>query len=68
MPETPRLLSSAEACKRINIDRSTLSRWIKFGEAVPAMQLPTDKGAYLFTVEEVERLAAKREQDKAKAS
>lgn len=58
MAQTPRLLSTVEACERIGIDRSTLSRWIKFGEAEPAMRLPGKTGAYLFTVAEVDRLAA----------
>lgn len=59
-PSTPTYLTTVEACERIGIDRSTLSRWIKFGTATPAMQLPTKKGkvgAYLFTPKEVERLA-----------
>lgn len=57
MPTAPQYLSSLEACERIGVDRSTLSRWIKFGTAQPAMQLPGKNGAYLFTPEEVERLA-----------
>lgn len=57
MPETsPPFLSTVEACERIRIDRSTLSRWIKDGTAKPAMRLPGKTGAYLFTPEEVERL------------
>lgn len=48
-------------CERLGgIDRSTLSRWIKDGTAVPAMRLPGKTGAYLFTLDEVERLAAER--------
>lgn len=58
MPQTPDLRSSGEACEVIGIDRSTLSRWIKDGTARPAMQLPGKTGAYLFTPEEIERLAA----------
>ena len=58
----PEFLSSAQACDRIGIDRSTLSRWIKLGEATPAMRLPGKTGAYLFTAVEVERLAAAYEQ------
>lgn len=57
MPESsPRFLSTVEACERIRIDRSTLSRWIKDGTAQPAMRLPGKTGAYLFAPEEVERL------------
>jgi excisionase family DNA binding protein len=58
MAETPpTLLSTVQACERIRIDRSTLSRWIKDGTAQPAMRLPGKTGAYLFTEAEVERLA-----------
>jgi predicted site-specific integrase-resolvase len=58
MAQISDLRGSKEACERIGIDRSTLSRWIKDGTAKPAMQLPISNGAYLFTNAEVERLAA----------
>lgn len=58
MPTTPDYLSSGEVCEIVGFHRSTLSRWIKDGTAVPAMRLPGDTGAYLFTPEEAERLAA----------
>lgn len=51
------LLSTLQACERIGFDRSTLSRWIKDGTAQPAMRLPGKTGAYLFTPDEVTRLA-----------
>ncbi len=54
--QTPDLIATVEACARIGIDRSTLSRWIKDGSAVPAMRLPGKTGAYLFAPAEVERL------------
>lgn len=53
----PELLASVEVCARVGIDRSTLTRWVQLGRATPAMRLPGDKGAMLFTPEEVERLA-----------
>jgi predicted site-specific integrase-resolvase len=56
-PGVAPLLGSADVCKALGIDRSTLSRWIKDGTAVPSMRLPGKTGAYLFTVEELERLA-----------
>lgn len=58
MAQAPDLRSSSEACEAIGIDRSTLSRWIKDCTAVPAMRLPGATGAYLFTPDEVDRLAA----------
>ena len=60
MPNPPNLIGTLETCRRIGIDRSTLSRWIKDGTARPAMQLPGKTGAYLFTVEEADRLAEMR--------
>lgn len=54
----PNLRGSGEACERIGIDRSTLSRWVKDGTASPAMRLPGKTGAYLFTDAEIERLVA----------
>jgi len=58
MPQTTDLRASVEACERIGIDRSTLSRWVKDGTAVPAMRLPGKTGAFLFTDDEIDRLAA----------
>lgn len=57
MTQAPNLLSSAEVCAEVGIDRSTLSRWIKDGTAKPVMQLPGKTGAYLFEPAEVARLA-----------
>lgn len=60
MPQTspsPDLVASVDACTSIGIDRSTLSRWVKDGTAVPAMRLPGKRGAFLFTPAEVTRLA-----------
>lgn len=57
MTNPPDLLSTVEVCEIVGFDRSTLSRWIKDGTAVPAMRLPGKTGAYLFTRAETERLA-----------
>lgn len=53
----PDLLSTTQVCEVVGFDRSTLSRWIKDGTAVPALRLPGKTGAYLFTRAETERLA-----------
>jgi excisionase family DNA binding protein len=50
------LLSTAEAVERLNIDRSTLTRWVAGGRIEPAMKLPGLRGAYLFDPAEVERV------------
>ena len=62
MPKTPtpNLIGSAEACERLGIDRSTLSRWVAFGRLPLAMRLPGPTGALLFHPSDVERLAAER--------
>lgn len=56
MPQTPELLRSAEVCKRLNIDRSTLSRWVASGRIATAMKLTGIRGAFLFDAAEVERV------------
>jgi excisionase family DNA binding protein len=52
------LLSTAEAVERLNIDRSTLTRWVSSGRIEPAHKSPGLRGAYVFTAEEVERVRA----------
>lgn len=53
---SPTLLHSAEVCERLNIDRSTLSRWVAAGRIVPATKLPGLRGPFLFDPAEVERV------------
>lgn len=57
MPKTTQqpLLSSVEVCERLNIDRSTLSRWVAAGRIHVAHRLPGRTGAFLFDASEVER-------------
>lgn len=55
-PPSPELIASIDVCKRLGIDRSTLSRWVQTGRAVPAMRLGAGRGAFLFTPAEVDRL------------
>ena len=50
------LLESAETCELLNIDRSTLTRWVASGRIKPAMKLSGKTGAYLFDPSEVERV------------
>lgn len=57
MDQPPRLLAGSQVCDRLGIDRSTLSRWVKDGTATAAMRLPGKNGAFLFTPDEVDRLA-----------
>lgn len=55
MTQAPSLLRSSEVCKRLNIDRSTLSRWVASGRIKPAMKLDGIRGAFLFAASEVDR-------------
>lgn len=50
------LLSSAQVCETLTIDRSTLTRWVAAERIVPAHKLPGVTGAYLFDPDEVDRL------------
>ena len=41
-------IGSREACDRLGIDRSTLSRWVAAQKITPALKLPGERGAFLF--------------------
>lgn len=56
MPDRDDLLTTAQVMFALNVDRSTLIRWVHSGRIVPAMKLRGLRGAYLFTVEEAERV------------
>ena len=59
-PTPAPLLSSAEACARIGIGRSTLTYWLLTKRITPAQALTTAGGRttqYLFDPAEVERAA-----------
>jgi excisionase family DNA binding protein len=58
MPTTDDLLTSAEVCERLNIDRSTLSRWVAAGRIAPALKMPGLRGPFLFDPAEVDRVKA----------
>lgn len=50
------LIGSREVCDQLGIDRSTLSRWVAAQKITPAMQLPGQRGAFLFWPADVARL------------
>lgn len=60
MNPTDSLMTSAEVCDRLNIDRSTLSRWVAAEKIAPAIKMPGVRGPFLFDPAEVERLKAER--------
>ncbi|PZQ53185.1 MAG: hypothetical protein DI570_24250 [Phenylobacterium zucineum] len=53
-PRSPQLLTSAEACDQLGIDRSTLSRWAAAGRIEYQLKLPGKRGAYLFTQAQID--------------
>lgn len=54
------LIGSAKACEVLDIDRSTLSRWVKAGTITPKHQLPGKNGAMLFDPQDVNRVCLDR--------
>ncbi len=50
------LIPTAEAARILQIDRSTLSRWVAFGHIKPAMRT-SPRGPMLFDRREVQQLA-----------
>jgi excisionase family DNA binding protein len=54
------LIASQDVCELLNIDRSTLSRWVKAGRITPAMRMPGQTGAFLFSRDDVDELVAMR--------
>lgn len=62
---TDALIGSKDACRILNIDKATLSRWVTAGTLTPALQLPGRNGAYLFHRAHIEQLAAQRADETA---
>lgn len=54
---TPDLIGSAEACRILNVNNSTLTRWVAAGNVKAAHKLPGKNGAYLFIRADIERKA-----------
>lgn len=53
-------LTSATVCSWLEIDRSTLVRWVRAGRITPVFKFPTTNGAYLFSRGDVEQLRQQR--------
>lgn len=60
-----KLLTTGEAVERLNIDRSTLTRWVASGRIEPAHKGPGRTGGYVFAADEVERV---RDENRTAAS
>ncbi len=62
MTDTPKaLLTSADACQQLHVDRSTLSRWIAQGHIKFEQKLPGRTGGYLFTQAQIDAVLATRQ-------
>lgn len=59
-PAPDDLIGTAEVIAALDVDRSTLVRWVERGIAQAHTKLPGRNGAYVFTRSELERLRALR--------
>ena len=57
-PDTPDVVASKNVCLELDINRSTLTRWVEAGRITPAFQLPGDRGAFVFHRADVDALKA----------
>lgn len=67
MQNEPDLIGAREACRILDVNRSTLTRWVEAGRLTPKVRLPGDNGAHLFDRGDVERLHAERQTEPARA-
>jgi len=51
-------MASKDVCLALDINRSTLTRWVERGKITPAFRLPGENGAFLFYPADVDRLRA----------
>ena len=62
MPETvspnTELIGSKAVCVMLDIDRATLSRWVREGHIAYAYKSPEANGAYVFKLEVIEKFIA----------
>lgn len=61
MPDTADIIGSAEACRILYVNNSTLTRWVKSGRVPVAGKLPSKNGALFFRRTDIEALAAELE-------
>lgn len=68
VPQRDELLTSTQAGQILGKSGRTVVRMADKGDIKPAGKLPGDNGAYLFKRADVERLAARRARERAKAA
>lgn len=59
-PQVAEFIGSTEVCKRLGIDRGTLTRWIQLGRITPSGKLPGVSGAYLWDPAYIDQVVAAR--------
>lgn len=57
-PQT--LISAQEVARRLNVDRSTITRRVQAGSLSPAGKLDGATGAYVFDADEIDRMIQKK--------
>ena len=60
MLTTVDLIDTAEAARRVGVNRSTLTRWVSAERIKPALVVPGYRGNFLFHPEDVEALRLER--------
>lgn len=58
MATSPIFLGTADVCRTLRMNKSTLTRWVGSGRITVVQKLPGKNGAYLFDPAEVERVRA----------
>ncbi len=58
--DEPEELVTAEVCKLLNIDRTTVTRWVQAGKLTPARKLPGVSGAYLYKRADIDAMLERR--------
>jgi predicted site-specific integrase-resolvase len=58
---TDDLVGAAEVVEQLDIDRSTLTRWVASGTIIPVTKMRGRTGAYVFTQAEVDRVKRARD-------
>lgn len=59
------LIGITDIAKRMDVDRTTVFRWVQLGKITAAQKMSGDTGALLFEPDEVERFIAAREAEQA---
>jgi predicted site-specific integrase-resolvase len=62
MEQTVELIGAPEAARRLGVDRSTLTRWVKAGRIEAHTKLPHTNGALVFDSAAVDALKTERTQ------